>query len=81
MFENPMQEQREQPADPGKTLREKVTEELREQAQMTPEEREAERLGYMEELKHGKKVELTPEEKKARKAREEGAARLKETRE
>ena len=81
MFENPMQRREGQPTNPGKTLHEKVTGELREQARMTPEEREAERLGYMEELKHGKKVELTPEEKKARKAREEGAARLKETRE
>lgn len=81
MFENPMQKREGQPADSGKTLREKVTGELREQARMTPAEREAERLGHMEELKHGKKVELTPEEKAARKAHEERAARLKEAHE
>ncbi|MFY9461849.1 MAG: hypothetical protein WAP51_01460 [Candidatus Sungiibacteriota bacterium] len=60
------------------TLREQVTEARREQAQMTPAEREAERKGYMEELKRGGKVELTPEEQRAHEERERRARELRE---
>lgn len=80
-FENPMQKREGQTGGDEQTLREKVTEARKEQSRMTPEEREAERLDYMEELKHGKKITLTPEEQKARKEREERANRLKESRE
>jgi hypothetical protein len=61
-----------------KSLREKVTEALKEQARMTPEEREAERAGYMEELKRGGKVKLTPKEKAAHAERERRARELRE---
>ena len=64
--------------EPVKTLREKVTEARREQARMSPEEREADRQGYIEELKHGGKVELTPEEREAHEERERRARELRE---
>lgn len=64
--------------EPVKTLREKVTEARREQARMTPAEREAERQGYMEELQHQPKMTMTPEEEKAQKERRERAERLRE---
>ena len=76
-----MQKQEGQTGGDEQTLREKVTEARKEQARMMPEGRKSERLGYMEELKHGKKIALTPEEQKARKEREERTRRLKESRE
>ena len=77
-FEKPAPKGPAKKEEPVRTLREKVTEARREQAQMSPAEREAERLAYIEQLKHGGKVELTPEEREAREERERRARELRE---
>ncbi|MBI2035300.1 MAG: hypothetical protein HYT12_01305 [Candidatus Liptonbacteria bacterium] len=59
------------------TLKEKVEKARKDQAAMTDAGREAERGGYMEELKIGV-AKLTPEEQEAHRKSEERAKKLRE---